>query len=245
MSAKTTETEMSRDDLRLQKAQKFLKSGENFSILYNLLEKSRYNKKKVSIRTLEWFVVNHAESKDISYNLEEARTESSERFQVNKSYQDQLRIYTKRAFDPFCRGKQCREFTKKFKNGDKEVILTLTTNLAQLNFFMWAISNRVLDYIVDNYVHIMKCKKIAERLRRNAKGSRNKLIDSASSDTDSQSVDNDTISKGKRSSKMGNNSISDNDVRNIPTSSAIGSRRKRQGEVIVHHYEQGIACPMP
>lgn len=242
MSAKNNDVEMSRDDLRLQKAQKFLKSGENFSILYNLLEKSRYNKKKVSIRTLEWFVVNHAENKDISYDLEEAKTESSERFQVNKSYQDQLRIYTKRAFDPFCRGKQCRTFTKKIRDGDKETELTLVTNLAQLNFFMWAISNRVLDYIVDNYVHIMKCKKVAERLRRNAKGTRNKLIDSASSETDSQSID--SIGKSKRSSKVSNES-SENDIRNIPFGGNIGSRRKRQGEVIVHHYEQGIACPMP
>jgi hypothetical protein len=233
MSKKLTDNEPSRDDLRLQTAIKFLNSGKNFRILYNLLEKSRYGDKKVSIRTLEWFVVNYAEGNDISYNLEEAKSSSSEMFQVNKSYQDQLRIFTKKAFDPFCRGEQSRDFRKKFTDGKKEVVLTITTNLAQLNFFQWAIGNRVLDYIVDNYKTIMKCKKIAEKQRRKAKNSR-KMIDTSTSDTESADED-----------KEDEDDASDRGVGSSTNDTKRGSRRKRQGEVVVRHFSRGIVFQMP
>lgn len=228
MSKKTADEEPSRDDLRLKTAVKFLKSGQNYQILYDLLQKSRYNNKKVSIRTLEWFVVNYADNNDISYNLEEARSSSSEMFQVNKSYQDQLRIFTKKAFDPFCRGENTREFTKKITNEkNKPETLSLKTNLAQLNFFQWAIGNRILDYIVDNYKMIMKCKKVAEKQRRKAKSSR-KLIDTSSSET--ENAESGEEDAGEESSAKDNKR---------------GSRRKRQGEVVVRHFSRGIVCQMP
>lgn len=236
----SNDNEPSRDDLRLQTAKKFLKSGNNFRILCNLLEKSRYKDMKVSIRTLEWFVVNFAESNDISYNLLGDRSTSSEMFQVNRSYQDQLRIFTKKQFDPFCRGEQTREFRKKFDDGKKEIVLSLTTNLAQLNFFQWAIRNRVLDYIVDNYKTIMKCKKIAERQRRKAKSSR-KLIDTSSSETEdviNEDKGDDEANNGDNSDK-GGDSVINKDARKR------GSRRKRQGGVVVRHFSKGIIFQMP
>ena len=238
MNKKNSEIELSRDEIRFQAAIKFVDNATNFKILYDLLENSRYAGKKVSIRTLEWFVVNYSETNDISYNLEEAKTTSSEMFQVNKSYQDQLRIYTKKSFDPFCRkgssAEKVHTFNKKFHGGKKSVTLSIATNLAQMNFFMWAIGNRVLDYIVDNYEEIMQAKKIAERQRRKAKGAR-KVLDTSSSDSE------DAKASGSR-----DEGDSDADTEHASTlrRETKGSRRKRQGAVVVRHFTGGITVAM-
>ena len=51
----------------------------------------------------------------------------------------QLKAYSKKNFDPFCR----RERINFFYNTDKSI----TTTVGQLNFFKWAIDNNILDYI--------------------------------------------------------------------------------------------------
>jgi len=59
-------------------------------------------------------------------------------FNVYQSYKAQLKAYSKKRFDPFCR----RERTL-FTCGDT----SLETTIGQLNFFKWAIANLVIDYI--------------------------------------------------------------------------------------------------
>lgn len=180
-SSSDSDTDVSRDDLRLREAEKFLKTGSNFKIMHNLLMKRRYKDQKISIRTLEWFVVTYAPKKEIAYELEESDGTSSDLFQVNPSYQDQLGKYTKKEFDPFCRSKK-RMFHKTVRDGGTRVKLDLQTNVAQINFFNWALSNGVLDYIVDHYAVIMNSKKRAEACRRDAKNrsdgdSKNQVMD--------------------------------------------------------------------
>ena len=61
---------------------------------------------------------------------------------VFHSYKSQLKAYSKKKFDPFCR--RDRILFKIDKDHSVE------TTIGQLNFFKWAISNLVTDYIQMN-----------------------------------------------------------------------------------------------
>ena len=58
---------------------------------------------------------------------------------VFHSYKSQLKAYSKKKFDPFCRRDRLS-----FKLDDE---YSVETTIGQLNFFKWAISNLVLEYI--------------------------------------------------------------------------------------------------
>jgi hypothetical protein len=67
-------------------------------------------------------------------------------FNVFHSYKSQLKSYSKKFFDPFCRRNRIEY---KYNGVD-----TISTTLGQLNFFKWAINYKVIDYIRDNYKEI-------------------------------------------------------------------------------------------
>jgi len=91
-------------------------------------------KARISLRLLDWFVTNYAKK----YNIV---LENPDRFIVYSSYRAQLKAYCKKKFDPFCRRERI-----KFTAGQTEI----TTTVGQLNFFKWAIENKVIDYIILN-----------------------------------------------------------------------------------------------
>ena len=95
-------------------------------------------------------------------------------FNVYLNYKSQLKAYSKKQFDPFCRkirkvnGKQVYEGIK-FYYDDKKYI---ETTVGQLNFFRWAISNGVLSYIIDHLTDIvddmiLSTKKKKESAKKN------------------------------------------------------------------------------
>jgi hypothetical protein len=174
------EEAMSKDDLRLLKAKAFLKIGDNFTILQELLHEKRYQGKRISMRILEWFVIIYSKEKNIAYELNSGDVSSSGLFRVYKSYTDQLNTYTKKCFDPFCRG---RKITFKKASNSK---LRLSTNLGQLYFFMWILDNRILNYVVRKYATIRLAKKEYDKSRRIEKqqeGKNFKRLDTPSTDT--------------------------------------------------------------
>ena len=65
-----------------------------------------------------------------------------------QDYKLKLKAYSKRRFDPFCRWDRISIPYK----GDKYI----ETTIGQLNFFKWALENKVVDYIDDNYETIEK-----------------------------------------------------------------------------------------
>ncbi len=66
-----------------------------------------------------------------------------ERFKVFNSYKLELKAYSKIRFDPFSRRERIM-----IPYADETY---LETTIGQLNFFKWAIDNRVLEYIDENY----------------------------------------------------------------------------------------------
>jgi hypothetical protein len=89
-------------------------------------------KSNLSLRLIDWFVTNYAKKYNISY-----MSKTNKHIIVYLSYKSHLKAYSKKMFDPFCRWKRI-----KFREMD--------TTVGQLNFFEWAISDEVLDYLEKN-----------------------------------------------------------------------------------------------
>ena len=111
---------------------------------------------KISLRIIDWFVTNYSKKNNIYYTIFETpkkqKTFTNENNRVLKqfntyhSYKSQLKSYSKKKFDPFCRRDRIN-----FEYEDGKVI---DTTIGQLNFFKWAIDNLIIDYIKMNYKDI-------------------------------------------------------------------------------------------
>ena len=125
---------------------------------YTNTEKSKYLLKylkyeKISLRIIDWFVTNYSKKFDTIYNINILNNDMTlengkylQQFNVFGSYKSQLKSFSKRNFDPFCRRNR---IIYKIKNDDKYI--NINTTIGQLNFFRWAIDNLVVEYILKNY----------------------------------------------------------------------------------------------
>ena len=95
---------------------------------------------KISLRVIDHFITNYSKKNRITYNLIENNTVQV--FNVNASYKSQLKAYNKKYFDPFCRGNRIPFFY------DQNTCII--TTIGQLNFFKWAISKDVINWVSNN-----------------------------------------------------------------------------------------------
>ncbi len=113
----------------------------------------------VSLRMIDWFVKKYSKKNGTSYKVHETT------FSVYINYKSQLKAYSKKQMDPFCR----RDRIKLVKHG-KEIL----TTIGQMNFFRWAIENGILKYIYDNYSELEKeMKQDNKQLSRKKTPTRN------------------------------------------------------------------------
>jgi hypothetical protein len=96
----------------------------------------------ISLRLIDWFVTNYAKSHSTSYIL------NSQEFLVYLNYKSQLKAYSKKLFDPFCRRERIM-----FQIGPSPSFLT---TVGKLNFFRWAIEKGILNYIRQHLQDIEK-----------------------------------------------------------------------------------------
>lgn len=106
---------------------------------------------KISLRIVDWFVTNYAKKYFTVYEIPkivhgEISTTETTRFKVFHEYKLKLKAYSKKNFDPFCRWER---ITIPY---DEET--SMETTIGQLNFFKWAIENRIIDYIQAHYPEI-------------------------------------------------------------------------------------------
>ena len=83
--------------------------------------------------------------------FEKNNTNISQQFIVYLNYKLQLKAYSKKQFDPFCRRERISFYYT--KNNMNECIYT---TVGQLNFFRWTIKYKILDYIMNNLKNIEK-----------------------------------------------------------------------------------------
>jgi len=101
-------------------------------------------KSNISLRILDWFVTNYSKKNNINYQI--TISNKVKNFIVYLDYKSQLKAYSKKQFDPFCR----RERISFIDHDNNELI----TTVGQLNFFRWSIENNILDHIEENYLII-------------------------------------------------------------------------------------------
>jgi hypothetical protein len=128
--------------------------NDNISKLHKIL-----NDKKTSLRVLDWFVTNYSKKNNTYYNfyqyddkkykykLDENNDYKLIKFNIYSSYKSQLKSFSKKYFDPFCRRQRISKIYKTYK---------LETTIGQLNFFKWCIDYFILDYVKENYNKIEK-----------------------------------------------------------------------------------------
>ena len=106
---------------------------------------------RMSLRIVDWFVTNYSKKYDTWYSITMKTgimrdVMEDTKFKVYDKYKLQLKAYSKKRFDPFCRWERisipCDETQY------------METTIGQLNFFKWAIENRILDYIEQNFEDI-------------------------------------------------------------------------------------------
>ena len=134
------------NDLLLTSLTSFYDKNENMEQLNIILS----NQKKISLRLIDWFITNYSKKYNIIYLIyvddkgNKTLIEDTSivtQFNVYNSYKSQLKAYSKKQFDPFCRRERII-----FNCKDN----TIPTTVGQLNFFKWIIMNKVIDYIDSN-----------------------------------------------------------------------------------------------
>ena len=103
----------------------------------------------VSLRLIDWFVTNYSKAHSTSYIL------NGQEFVVYMNYKNQLKAYSKKLFDPFCRRERIS-----FQIPGHEAFLT---TVGKLNFFRWAIEKGILDYIKGHQTEVEKEMNAAMR----------------------------------------------------------------------------------
>jgi hypothetical protein len=103
---------------------------------------------KISLRIVDWFATNYAKKHYTLYTIDQTSDNMVRRFKVYDDYKLKLKAYSKRRFDPFCRWDR---ISIPYKD-DK----CIETTIGQLNFFKWALENKVVEYISNNYDTIEK-----------------------------------------------------------------------------------------
>lgn len=91
----------------------------------------------ISLRLIDWFVTNYAKRHSIGYLL------AGQEFMVYMNYKSQLKAYSKKLFDPFCR----RERIMFSLPG----IPAFVTTVGKLNFFRWAIEKQIIEYLKTHF----------------------------------------------------------------------------------------------
>ena len=127
-----------KQELVVNSLQRFYSSREDKDEVLKLLEGTS----EISLRLIDWFVTNYAKQNNISYIFQ------SQEFLVYTNYKSQLKAYSKKLFDPFCRRERIMFQIQGYP--------MFQTTVGKLNFFRWAIEKGVLDYIKLNLATIEK-----------------------------------------------------------------------------------------
>jgi hypothetical protein len=145
MSSIATIQSNTQNDLLMRNLMEFYGDKENINKMMNIIN----GESKISLRIVDWFVTNFAKKYYTIYDLPVQRVSGSieiTRFKVYNDYKLKLKAYSKKRFDPFCRWERIS-----IPYDDEKY---METTIGQLNFFKWAIENKIIDYIKSKYVEI-------------------------------------------------------------------------------------------
>jgi hypothetical protein len=186
MSYFPLKTVCTQNDLLMKNLMEFYKKKENIDKMISIIN----GETNISLRIVDWFVTNFAKKYYTVYENVESNGEPF-RFKVYNDYKLKLKAYAKKRFDPFCRWER---ITIPYE-GDKY----METTIGQLNFFKWAIENKILEFIKENYSAIER-----DMNNRNST-SKNRSVDTNESDDVGEQL---TVDKTKTRKKREELSVS-------------------------------------
>ncbi len=132
-----------RRELLIMSLQRFYSNRPDLATLIPILR----GEGDISLRLIDWFVTNYAKKHHVSYIL------AGQEFVVYLHYKSQLKAFSKKLFDPFCRRERIL-----FQCGTYE---PFETTIGQLNFFRWFFEKDILSYMRSNLAAIVQEEKLA------------------------------------------------------------------------------------
>ena len=186
----------------------------------------------ISLRLVDWFVTNYCKKYNVMYNvmdfrppvpgMSEAQRKSFDNFIiVHTNYKGQLKAYSKRNFDPFCRRNRIRFYYEENKY--------FITTVGQLNFFKWALENNIVDYVQKHMKEIeddmnLRCENIKKPSTKIAKASGATTTEDDGTKNDEHNI----TASGTRKNKPQDGTIAIVSEKGIKTKKAPGTRKKRK-----------------
>jgi hypothetical protein len=125
-------------DLLMYSLTQFFNTKKNIDQMIPIIDQES----KISLRLLDWFITNYSKKFNINYKVQ------NKNFNVHLDYKAQLKSYSKKQFDPFCRRERLNFVY------DKDT--SIETTVGQLCFFRWSIKNNILKYVLTHYNDIEK-----------------------------------------------------------------------------------------
>jgi hypothetical protein len=123
-------------------------------MLHDIVE----SRSPLSLRVIDWFVTHYARSHQVLYWIDDRKGVMYETYPANGAhvrkfhlyleYRAALKSYTKLFMDPFRRHERITFVL------EREPLTSIETTVGQLNFFRFAISNHVIEYIQNHLEEI-------------------------------------------------------------------------------------------
>lgn len=154
----STSAYTTQNDLLMNNLTNFYRDDKNLNTMLKIIT----GESKISLRIVDWFATNYAKKYYTLYDIEDSNGKNK-RFIVYVDYKLKLKAYSKKRFDPFCRWDR---ISVPYKDGT-----CIETTIGQLNFFKWALENKVVDFIEKNYENIEK-----DMNNRNSTSKRKELV---------------------------------------------------------------------
>lgn len=172
-----------KQELIVSSLQKFYATRQDIKEILPILQGTS----PLSLRLVDWFVTNYAKKHNTGYILE------GQEFLVYTNYKSQLKAYSKKLFDPFCR----RERIMFQVPGEEPFI----TTVGKLNFFRWAIEKGVLTYLsLNNQIIEADMNKAMKEQSKGRSNTASSQSSSGSSDTVVSQITVSTMSSGTTNS---------------------------------------------
>jgi len=122
-------------------------------------------KSKISLRILDWFVTKYSKNNNVC-----SSNNYNKYVDFYIEYKAILKTYKKKYFDPF------RRRLNFYYCYDKKHKLYIQTTIGQLNFFKWAITFDVINYVDKHYDKIVNSMNTDNKKKKEVIKKKNKII---------------------------------------------------------------------
>ena len=174
-----------RKELLILSLQRFYSSRPDIDQLIPILK----GEGDLSLRLIDWFVTNYAKKHHVTYLL------NSQEFIVYLNYKSQLKAFSKKLFDPFCRHERIL-----FQCANQE---PFKTTVGQLNFFRWAFEKEILPFVRAHLEDIVREEKL-DRTQgtQSSVGSTDSTITTLTVDSMGTVISNTSSKRRRRTEKV-------------------------------------------